>query len=89
MPCGATGIWCGFFDDIKSGDLYKYSITAPDGTVYLRSDPYAVYCELRPGTASVAYEKQSFKWSDKAWIKKRSQNDSILVSYVLIYNKRH
>lgn len=76
-PYGETGVWCGFFEDIKHGDLYKYAITAPDGEVYLRADPYAVNCEMRPGTASVAYKTKSFKWTDKTWIKNRSKYDSI------------
>ena len=76
-PFGETGVWCGFFSDIQHGELYKYAITAPDDTVYLRADPYAVRCELRPGTASVAYDIKKFKWSDKKWMDKRSRVDSI------------
>ncbi|MGN0183032.1 MAG: 1,4-alpha-glucan branching protein GlgB [Candidatus Ornithomonoglobus sp.] len=74
---GKTGVWIGFFTDIKHGDIYKYAITAPDDTVYLRSDPYAVRCELRPETASEAYELEPFKWSDKVWLNRRSKKDSI------------
>ncbi len=74
---GETGIWCGFFTDIKQGDLYKYAITAPDDTVYLRCDPYARRCELRPGTAAVVYDCKKFKWSDKVWINRRAKRDSI------------
>jgi 1,4-alpha-glucan branching enzyme len=28
---GTTGVWYGFFTDIKQGELYKYSIDAEDG----------------------------------------------------------
>ena len=38
---GETGVWVGVFSDFDNGDYYKYAITAPDDTVYLRSDPYA------------------------------------------------
>ena len=55
---GTTGIWYGVFEDIKDGTLYKYSITAPDGNVYLRADPYALEAELRPGTASGVREQK-------------------------------
>lgn len=71
-----TGVWVGFFSHINEGELYKYSITAPDSTVYLRSDPYAHRCELRPGTASVVYSGDKFKWSDKKWLEKRKSSDS-------------
>ena len=76
-PIGKTGVWSGCFADFTEGDLYKYAITAPDETVYLRSDPYAVRCELRPGTASVVYELKKFKWTDKSWIDKRAKKDNI------------
>ena len=42
IKLGQSGVWCGFFSDVNEGDLYKYAVTAPDGKVYLRSDPYAV-----------------------------------------------
>ncbi len=74
---GTTGVWYGFFTDIKEGSLYKYAILAEDGNTYLRSDPYAVMCEMRPGTASVVRELKSFKWSDKNWMKVRAKSDSI------------
>jgi 1,4-alpha-glucan branching enzyme len=74
---GETGIWCGFFCDINDGDLYKYAITAADGKVYLRSDPYAFRCELRPGTAAAVCERESFRWTDKLWLNKRSKKNSI------------
>ena len=45
---GTTGIWYGFFTDIPEGSLYKYAIKAEDGEIYMRADPYSVYCELRP-----------------------------------------
>ncbi len=76
-PIGKTGVWSGCFADFTEGDLYKYAITAPDETVYLRSDPYAVRCELRPSTASVVYELKKFKWTDKSWIDKRAKKDNI------------
>lgn len=74
---GTTGIWYGFFTDIPEGSLYKYAIKAEDGEIYMRADPYSVYCELRPGTASVVRELKAFKWADKNWMKKRAKRDSI------------
>ena len=77
VPFGETGVWVGIFSDFEDGDYYKYAITAPDDTVYLRSDPYARRCELRPGTASVVYSEAEFKWTDKRWIDKRKKTDAI------------
>ena len=74
---GTTGIWYGVFEDIKDGTLYKYSITAPDGNVYLRADPYALEAELRPGTASVVREQKKYKWSDKRYISARAKRNNL------------
>lgn len=74
---GTSGVWCGFFDGINEGDLYKYHIEGCDGAFYDKADPYAVECELRPGTASVVRELSDYKWSDKAWISKRKNTDWI------------
>ena len=46
---------------------YKYAITGPDGTVNVKSDPYAVHFETRPGTASKAWRRPKFRWGDKKW----------------------
>lgn len=74
---GTGGVWCGFFCDVSDGDLYKYRIQGNDGIFYDKADPYAVACELRPGTASVIGELPDFKWSDKSWISKREKTDWI------------
>ena len=74
---GETGVWIGKFCDFVSGDLYKYAIPEPDDTVYLRSDPYARRCELRPGTASEVYSEPTFKWTDKSWLTKREKTDAV------------
>ncbi|MCD8391558.1 MAG: 1,4-alpha-glucan branching protein GlgB [Firmicutes bacterium] len=71
---GTTGIWCGFFTDIKEGDMYKYSIEDFDGNTVLKSDPYAFESELRPGTASVVYDiEKPFKWADKRWFNAKAK----------------
>ena len=74
---GTSGVWCGFFCGINEGDLYKYHIEGCDGAFYDKADPYAIECELRPGTASVVRELPDFKWSDKSWISKRQKTDWI------------
>ncbi len=71
-PLGTTGVWSGAFDFIKKGDIYKYAIEDKKGIVRLKADPFAFYSELRPATASVVYESSDFRWSDSAWLKKRS-----------------
>jgi 1,4-alpha-glucan branching enzyme len=48
------GVWEIFLPGVLSGAAYKYEIRSRDGHVLpLKSDPYALQCELRPATASV------------------------------------
>lgn len=70
-----TGIWYGVFDDLKDGTFYKYAVEAQDGEIYLRADPYAVRDEMRPGNASVLYEMNNYKWSDKRYINSREKRN--------------
>ncbi len=66
-----TGIWEIFINDIKYFDTYKYRIIGIDNQERLKSDPYAVYSELRPNTASIVYPKIDFKWNDDNYLLKR------------------
>lgn len=68
---GSTGVWCGFFDSIEDGTLYKYAVTDTQGNTVLKADPVSIMCQLRPETASVAIELPKFKWHDSEWLKKR------------------
>ena len=79
-----TGIWCGIFDAPKENQLYKYHITADDGNVYDRADPYAFKSELRPGTASVVFECEEYNWNDNSFLSSR-ENIEFLKRPVNIY----
>ena len=68
-----TGIWYGFFEDIKEGMLYKYAITDKSGNTVLKSDPVAFANELRPATASLVRDIPHFSWEDAAWLEKREK----------------
>ena len=52
MQRAETGVWSGFIAGLPEGEMYKYRIHGADGSVVMRSDPYAFSTELRPGTAS-------------------------------------
>ena len=52
MERAETGVWSAFIPGLAEGDLYKYRVHGADGSVVMRSDPYAFSTELRPGTAS-------------------------------------
>lgn len=61
------GIWEKKIKGLKQYDIYKYAVTGPDGTVILKSDPYARHYETAPSNASKLY-KSSYKWNDQEWI---------------------
>jgi 1,4-alpha-glucan branching enzyme len=65
-----SGIWEGFFTDIKHGEAYKYAIRSNTGEFLEKSDPFSSYCETPPKTASIVWEPK-YEWKDKAWLNER------------------
>ena len=58
-----SGIWDIFIPQLSVGSLYKFEIISRDGRLLsLKSDPYGFYQELRPRTASIVWDKNSYKW---------------------------
>ncbi|MGI6776744.1 MAG: 1,4-alpha-glucan branching protein GlgB [Acetivibrionales bacterium] len=85
MRCiGNSGVWEIFIPGLQPGVLYKYEIKTPTGELYIKSDPYAFYSELRPNTASIVYDINSYQWNDKEWINERDSSN-ILQKPVSIY----
>ncbi len=68
---GSSGVWELFIPEVCENEAYKYEIKTPNNEIYLKSDPYAFYSELRPNTASVIYDVDKYKWNDKNWIADR------------------
>jgi 1,4-alpha-glucan branching enzyme len=66
-----SGVWSLFIPGICQGQLYKYEIHTRKGEMFLKSDPYAFYSELRPATASVVYSLDGFDWHDQEWLLQR------------------
>ncbi|MDB1956946.1 1,4-alpha-glucan branching protein GlgB [Clostridium tertium] len=79
------GVWSIFIPGLKEGTKYKYFIINKNSSngVY-KADPYAMFSELRPNTASIITDECKFRWSDKRWTNKREKTD-ILKSPVNIY----
>ena len=67
-----SGIWECFLPEAKVGQMYKYLIYTADGRKLYKADPYANQSEKRPGTASVIADISTIRWTDSAWMKKRS-----------------
>ena len=68
-----VGVFECFLPQAKIGQMYKYVIHTADGRKLYKADPFAVTCELRPGTASVIGLRDSYQWTDQKWIHMNSQ----------------
>ena len=69
----SSGVWTLFVPRLLQGQLYKYEIQTKDGQVFLKSDPYAFFSELRPATASIIYALEGFNWQDQSWMEQRRE----------------
>lgn len=71
---GESGIWELFIPQLKAGDLYKYEITAANGAVLHKADPYGFSSELRPATASRVTDLNIYEWQDEDWQQQKREN---------------
>lgn len=65
-----SGIWEGFFDDIRHGEAYKYAIMSNTGESFDKADPFALFFEMPPKTASIVWSPK-YDWKDSEWLKDR------------------
>ncbi len=73
---GASGVWELFVPGVAPGSAYKFEFRGrQNGTVFLKSDPYAQAYESRPGTASVVVAPSAHVWGDDAWLARRRDWD--------------
>jgi 1,4-alpha-glucan branching enzyme len=69
-----SGIWEGFIPGIEKGTTYKYKIQSNNGGVITeKADPFALYCEHPPQTASVIWDLD-YKWKEKKWMDSWNRN---------------
>ncbi|MEM8502149.1 MAG: 1,4-alpha-glucan branching enzyme, partial [Cyanobacteria bacterium P01_D01_bin.1] len=84
MRKGNSGIWDLFIPQLKVGDTYKYEVKNNDGHIYEKSDPYGFEREVRPDTASIVADLDSYEWNDQAWMEHRRQSDP-MVQPIAVY----
>ncbi|RAW00256.1 1,4-alpha-glucan branching protein GlgB [Pseudochryseolinea flava] len=68
-----SGIWEGFFADVKHGEAYKYAIHSNTGEYLEKADPFAFFAEKPPQTASIVW-KSHYEWKDAQWLEERKSN---------------
>lgn len=77
MRKGVSGIWELFIPELGVGERYKYEIKNWEGHPYEKSDPFGFYQEVRPKTASIVADLDSYTWNDQTWIEKRRETDPL------------
>ena len=78
------GVFEGIVEKLPEYSVYKYSIKSKDGTVTLKSDPYAYHYETAPQNASKVYDIEGYIWRDGQWLE-GTKNKDIYASPVNIY----
>ena len=72
----SSGIWEGFIPGIRNGETYKYGIQTIEGSYLEKLDPFGLYCETPPKTASIVWTTFN-TWQDQAWMKNRSTKNAM------------
>ena len=73
----SSGIWEGFIPGVQKGSTYKYKIQSNNnGIITEKADPFALYCEHPPHTASVVWDLD-YTWKDKKWMDTRKDKNGL------------
>ena len=72
-----VGVWELFIPGLKVGEHYKYEIKNAAGHIYEKSDPYGFAQEVRPKTASIVTDLDTYEWNDSEWLEKRRHTDQL------------
>lgn len=72
---GSAGVWELFIPGLQEREKYKFEIHTREGHLRLKSDPYALFFEHRPATASIVFNVNRYPWCDQAWMQKRARSD--------------
>ncbi|MBF2075367.1 MAG: 1,4-alpha-glucan branching enzyme [Synechococcales cyanobacterium C42_A2020_086] len=72
-----NGIWELFIPGLQPGTIYKYEVKNQAGHIYEKSDPYGFQQEVRPKTASIVTDLDSYTWHDDDWMEARRHTDPL------------
>ncbi|GAB3273045.1 1,4-alpha-glucan branching protein GlgB [Larkinella harenae] len=72
----SSGIWEGFVPHIGRGEVYKYAITNDSGRELEKGDPFALWWETPPKTASVVWDTW-YEWKDDYWMRNRGKFNAL------------
>jgi 1,4-alpha-glucan branching enzyme len=74
----SSGIWEGFIPEAAHGMRYKFRITSNvNGAITEKVDPYALFFETPPRTASIIWDIENYPWKDDAWMSYRKDKNGL------------
>jgi 1,4-alpha-glucan branching enzyme len=79
------GVWEVFIPGVARGETYKFEIRSKTGQVFQKADPYALYCETPPHSASIVWGTGGHTWNDHPWMEARATANSWLDRPMSIY----
>jgi 1,4-alpha-glucan branching enzyme len=72
-----SGIWEGSVPGVARGDTYKYHVVSADGGYEMaKADPFALYAECPPQTASRVWTLD-YSWGDDEWMAERTRHNAL------------
>jgi 1,4-alpha-glucan branching enzyme len=72
------GIWELFVPTLGPGEIYKFAIKTPDGSLLpFKADPMAKIAELPPRTGSIVAPPWQVTWTDDEWLQTRAGRQSL------------
>jgi len=71
-----SGVWEGHVPGIAHGQAYKFRIVTQAGHWLDKADPFAVYAEQPPATASRAWSLD-YEWNDNDWMAHRGPRNAL------------
>lgn len=74
---GSSGVYELFIPGLDTGEKYKFEIKTQDNNILLKSDPYGNYAQLRPDTASVVADLETYEWNDDEWMNARDSKNPL------------
>jgi 1,4-alpha-glucan branching enzyme len=83
---GSSGVWELFIPGLTVGELYKFEISAADGSIRLKTDPFGTFFESPPNNASVVQTVDTgYTWRDAAWMEERAAHAHRLDRAIAVY----
>jgi 1,4-alpha-glucan branching enzyme len=85
---GNSGVWELFIPGLAEWELYKFDLHSHHmGYRAEKTDPYGLFTEMRPRTASIVVDMSKYQWGDGEWMQGRAERGtaSILKAPMNIY----